>query len=486
MTDRKLQTKIIILGLVATLIVPICLNLNKTQAYGTIIATTPDGKGYLMELQPGKLLMHLEGTGYQMGFQAGYLDPASVVALASDDWFMNVVKGLLSASDAILVSVMREVLKYSRLVSVLPSVPDSVLQANKALSSDSLDDLLYKLLAICKVTCANNEHYVPQEFRNEMQGIVDGVAAAGYSVSYDYVRLLNMGMDAMLALAYPVVEPLLIWLNLFEFLSCSGFVVQGSATTTGHTYMGRHWQFTSYITKDHMLFQEFVPVNGYKFLSTSCAGFVGLTAAMNNQGIGIGNDMVPACDCNPDNFGMGTLLTCRYVAQYKGQLTDAKNFIQTSVRGCSWIYGIGDGRNGETGGMALETSARYCYARTMSYTLPWYAFFADKQIESKSNLVTYTNHYIYYNMKSWADSTAITDSKDRYSWLTNAVLSAYGTINFDIATSLIDYLHPPNYNYYGSDPNQAVECAISSWDLTTLEARGLWGHYNDPWATYSL
>ncbi|MBN1330111.1 MAG: hypothetical protein JXA54_11615 [Candidatus Heimdallarchaeota archaeon] len=486
MISKKLQGKIAILVVVATLIAPALFNSNKGLAYGTIIATTPDGKGYLMELQPGKLLMHLEGTGYEMGFQAGYLDPESVVALASDDWFINVIKGLLSADDSLLVIIMRDVLNYNRLVSVLPSVPDAVLQANKAQTGDSLDDLLYKLLAICKVTSANNEHYVPQEYIDEMHGIVAGVAAAGYSVSYEYVRLLNMGMDAMLALAYPVVEPLLFWLNIFEFLSCSGFVVQGSATTTGHTYMGRHWQFTSYITKDHMLFQEFEPATGNRFLSTSCAGFVGATAAMNNQGIGIGNDMVPAGDCNPDNFGMGTLFTCRYVAQYANQLTEAKNFIQNSVRGCSWIYGIGDGRNGETGGMALETSAHYCYARTMSYTLPWYAFFADKQIESKSNVVTYTNHYIYYNMKSKADSTAITDSKDRYSWLTNAVLNVYGTINFDKATTLIDYLHPPNYDYYGSDLNQAVGCAVSSWDLTTLEARGLWGHYNDPWATYSL
>jgi hypothetical protein len=485
MKIKTLKKTSIVLLVSVLCIVPLCL--QSVAADPTVLQTTPDGKGYLADIGNGKLLMHLEGSSYEMGFQAGYLDPVSVTMLASEDWFINVIMGLLAADNATLESIMSDVLDYSNLVNVLPSVPDSVRQANKYITGDNLWVMLHKLLEICKVTCAMNEVYVPQDFRDEMQGVVDGVIAAGYTITYDYVRLLNMGMDAMLALCYPIVEPLLFWMNIFDFLSCSGFVAQAAATTDGHTYMGRHWQFSSYVTKDHMLFQEFVPDNGYRFLSTSCAGFVGATAGMNEMGIGIGNDMVPAQDCDPDQFGMGTLLTARYVLQFTGQLTDAKNFIQNSVRGCSWIYGIGDGRNGETGGMALETSSSYCYARTMSYKLPWYAFFADKQIESKSDLVTYTNHYIYYGMKSKADSTAINDSKERYELLTNYALNVYGTINFDVATNLINYLSPQQgTGYYGTDPHHVVGCAVSSWDLTALQARGLWGYYDDAWATFQL
>ena len=164
MTSNKLLKKTLILGLVLILMAPVLFNLQEGRAYGTVIATTPDGKGYLMELQPGKLLMHLEGTGYEMGFQAGYLNPESVIALASDDWFINVVKGLLAADDTLLVLIMQQVLDYDRLDSVLPSVPDAILQANQAQSGDSLDDLLYKMLAICKVTCANMNIMYPKSF----------------------------------------------------------------------------------------------------------------------------------------------------------------------------------------------------------------------------------------------------------------------------------------------------------------------------------
>jgi hypothetical protein len=294
--------------------------------------------------------------------------------------------------------------------------------------------------------------------------------------------MLNMGMDALLALAYPVVEPLLFWLDLFSFLSCSGFVAQGAATVDGRTIMGRHWQFSSYVTSDHMLLMEVIPDSGNAFISTTCAGFVGVTSAMNIQGLGIGNDMVPARDCDPDQFGMGTLLTSRYVMQYCNQLSEAISFISGSQRGCSWIYGLGDGRNGETGGCALETSHSYSYVRDLSYTHPWWAFLSLPTIEKKSDLVTYTNHYIYRTMNNKADSTAIDDSKDRYGWLTNLALDMYGTLDLSTGATLIDYLHPPNYGYY-SDPNGEVGCAVTCWDLTNLDVTALFGNYNDPWLT---
>ena len=121
----------------------------------------------------------------------------------------------------------------------------------------------------------------------------------------------------------------------------------------------------------------------------------------------------------------------------------------------------------------------------MFYEHPWWAFLSHDQIVHKSDLVTYTNHYIYRRMNDWADSTAIDDSKDRYKWLTNEALAVYGTINLDVGAELIDYLHPPNYNYY-SDPNGPVGAALTCWDLTTLEATGLFGLYSDPWVYASL
>jgi hypothetical protein len=456
------------------------------SASGTIIAYSPDGKGYIMEIDNGKYLLHMEGTPYEMGYQQGYLGPTSVSRLASQDWFKGVVMNLLDAPEWILEIIMSDVMSYNRLTDEVGSVvDDATLQQLSAQSGDDLDTLLDKMFALCRILVDHNTQYVPQEFLDEIQGVADGCTDAGYPVPYEDVLLLNMGMDAMLALCYPVVEPYLFWMDLFAFLSCSGFIAQDDATVNGNTIMGRHWQFTSDVLYEEMLMMEYVPNSGNRFLSTSAPGFVGITSAMNEQGLGIGNDMVPAQDCNPANFGMGTLLTCRYVMQYTNQLSEAINFIQNSVRGVSWIYGIGDGRNGETGGVALETSEHYCSIRSMSYEHPWWAIFSHDQIEHKDDLVTYANHYIYRRMNDWADSTAIDDSKDRYSWLTNEALDVYGSIDLLTGSELIDYLHPPNYDYY-DDPNGPVGASVTCWDLTNLQANALYGLYSDNWVTVSL
>ncbi|WP_371804571.1 C45 family autoproteolytic acyltransferase/hydolase [Candidatus Lokiarchaeum ossiferum] len=477
---KNQKKKVLSLSLIGLLMVTSLANFVQSASATSIISYSPDGKGYLEELTSGKYLMHLEGSPYEMGFQQGYLDPISVSRLASDDWMREVVLNMLEADDWILNLVFNEVLSRNRLENVVGNVvSDEILDQVAAASGDSIDDKLFKLLDLCHVLVEYNTRYVPQAFLDEIQGVADGATAAGVPVTYEQVLLLNMGMDALLALAYPVVEPLLWLIDLFAFLSCSGYVAQEDATTDGHTIMGRHWQFTSYVTHEEMMMMEFYPDNGNAFLSTSCAGFVGVTSAMNDQGLGIGNDMVPAQDCDPANFGMGTLLTARYVMQYTNQLSEATNFIINSVRGCSWIYGIGDGRNGETGGVALETSAHNYRVRSMGYTRPWWAIFSPNPIEKKDDLVTYTNHYIYYGMANDADSTAIKDSKSRYEWLTNEALTMYGNIDLEQGFELIDYLHPPSYDYYGDDLTQPVGAAVTCWDLTSLEAKALFGNYED-------
>ena len=78
-----------------------------------------------------------------------------------------------------------------------------------------------------------------------------------------------------------------------------------------------------------------------------------------------------------------------------------------------------------------------------------------------------------------ADSTGIKDSKNRYEWLTDEALTMYGNIDLEQGFELIDYLHPPSYDYYGSDLTQSVGAAVTCWDLTSLEAKALFGYYND-------
>ncbi|TXT56263.1 MAG: hypothetical protein BAJALOKI2v1_600013 [Promethearchaeota archaeon] len=473
------------------LMFPIVISGFVLPARAQIVQYSPDGRGYLQDLGNGKYLLHVEGSPYEMGYQAGYLDPDSVSRLGSKDWFINVISGMLDAPDWVMDSVFRDVLDYNRLQDVVGSVlSDTKIAQYSAASGDTIDDMIDKLVGLCTelVYVQISLGYVPQEFLTEIQGVYDGCLDAGGSVLLEDLYLLNIGMDAMLALAYPVVCGWLFWMDLFNLHSCAGFVATDDATTNGQTIMGRHWQFTEYITHEEMLIMEFEPDNGYKILSTNCAGFVGLTSAMNDQGLGIGMDMSPAEDCDPAHYGMGTLLTARYAMQYCSQFMETLEFIAYGVHGCSWIYGVGDGRNGETGGCALEVSDTYVRARHMSYEHPWWAWFSRDQIEHKNDLVTYTNHYIHVRMNDLSDAHSTDESKLRYEWLTNDALYYYGSIDLETGATIIDYLHPPRFadeGYY-SDPSGPVGASVTCWDLTNLQGKALFGFYDDSWVNFGF
>lgn len=51
---------------------------------------------------------------------------------------------------------------------------------------------------------------------------------------------------------------------------------------------------------------------------------------------------------------------------------------------------------------------------------------------------------------------------------------------------LVDYKHPPNYEYYGKDPAQPIGGTISLFDLTNLEIWSLYGNFDDLWVNYKF
>jgi len=320
-----------------------------------------------------------------------------------------------------------------------------------------------------------------------MQGIADGATDAGYPVDYEQVLLLNMGFDAILSFVYPIVTPLLPLLELLGFHMCDGFVARDDATTDGRTIMGRNFMFNPVGFADNGLLIEQDPNSGYKFVSVAAPAFVGAVAAMNEMGIGVGCDMVPAIDCTPGSFGMGVLLTCRKIAQYANEWDSARDIVKYSKRGVSWLYLIGDGRSYKKGGVVLETSAHHCYERRIDYKKPWYIpnpWYS--QIEKKDDLLILANHMIRPEANFLSGSYGISDSRWRYETLCNLALNAYGNIDVAKGRDLVDYLHPPNYGYYGSDPDQPVGASRTCFDLTNLQLWALYGYYDDPWAYHAL
>ena len=401
------------------------------------------GRGYVADLGNGKYLMHLEGNPYEMGYQQGCLAPEAVQKMTKE-FVKSVLKGY-----------------------------------------DIPEDIIPGLIKLGKEIAKENERYIPSEFIEEMRGIADGARDRGYDVSYEDVLLLNLGFDVVLSVAYPIATPIVAWQDK-KGIACDGFVAMDDATSDGRVLMGRSFMFNPEVFHEVAMLIEQYPSRGHRFVSVSAPGFVGVTAAMSSAGIAVGMDMVPAMNTKPFVSGMGCLLTARQVVQYADELSDAVNMIKGSKRGVPWLYIIGDGQGREKGGAVVEVSADK-FARYMDYEYPSWAenLNLPKQIEDKDDLVVLANHYIVPEMYLTI-SYAVEDSLWRYETLMNLILQNYGSIDVEKGKELVDYLHPPNYGYYGEDENIPVAATRTLFDLSNLELWSLYGMYTDPWAHWKL
>ncbi|MBN1698256.1 MAG: hypothetical protein JW881_12140 [Spirochaetales bacterium] len=415
----------------------------------------PDKKGYLAVNAAGKKFLHIEGTGYQMGYQHGYLLARNVSRLASDDFIITILANYMDMTASEFTS------------KVGAAVTRLVCNAFRTTSGIFEDN-------------------IPEEFRDEMRGIYDGVTAKGYAVEYDNILVVNIAFDILLGVAYPIVSPVLGIKNNFAPHMCDGFIVYGNGTTDKRTLMGRNFMFTDAYLHEEMLFVEYCPRNGYRFVSPTLPGWVGLVAGMNANGIGIGCDMAPAVAANVTNVGMGVLMANRRALQYSRKLSEGVDYITNADLGISWIIALASGKS-ENKGAVIETSATLTKIRYADYTYPrFYNLISGlpKQIEDKPDLLVFANHYIVPQMVILSGNAAIPDSRWRYETLTNLLLDNYGGIDVEKAKRLVDYLHPPAYNYYGTNPRAAVKGSRSLYDLTNGEIWSLYGHYGDEWIHY--
>ena len=463
----------------------IAVSSGMEESQRTLVAR--HGEGYIEKDTQGNLILHLKGSPYEMGYQQGILCSEGVEKMTHDfvDKLLFAMIGLdISGSDVgIIWRVIRE--------------------------------------ALVKM-CLANEKYIPEPYRLEMQGVADG---AGDNVTYEDVLLLNDGMDVLMGgvyfLAFTLGEVISIplFIKNVKYLGedpcsipsslpdiplhpslpvgCNQFAVFGEGTTDGRLFHGRDFMFNSAgVMQDYALMRVAEPDDGYPFIGVTAPGFVGLFDGMNIHGISIGTNMAPSRDNVPGRGGEGTLFICRDVIQYASTLEEGVDKVRDAPRGSSWDYVISDGKIPDAA--VLETSAHSVQIRRPQDLYP-------DQVEDKPCLVEATNHYIhpkmklmdrgpcYYGVISMAGGGL--ESEWRYHYMTEKLVQNYSKISVSIAIDIIDFLHPPNYDYlafeyhqhtYTDNPSQAINGSVALFDPGELEIWALYGYYDRPWVHYNL
>ena len=243
-----------------------------------------EGTGYL-EKRETQLILHVEGSPYQMGYQHGKL--------------------------------LKEQITHNIATYIDNSKQGSNTKASSFLKT--MDEVLT---------------YVPEHFKEEMQGIADGSELP--------------------------LQKILI-LNLFpEMFHCSGITVAGEATVDHSLYhvrvldyaIGKGLESTAVLILAK-------PLNSNSFLNVSYAGFIGSITGMNSQKISIG-------EIGGWGYGYwnGTPMTflMREILQNASSLEEAKEILSKTPRTCEYYYIIGDGKTNDSfAAYATESQIHFIY-----------------------------------------------------------------------------------------------------------------------------
>ncbi len=428
----------------------------------------PGGKGYLEYIvtdaghkQP---FLHLEGSGYEMGFQQGYLIPEKCKAVACEDFYISIGESMIGGHGGIPTDILLEPIAAVLLEFLgleISDYPDT-----------SIADIL---LFTFKQISLYNEKYIPQEYRDEMRGISDGARARGVDLPYEDVLLLNVGFDAFLSAGYPIMVTLVKTGELVDTLnlSCNAHILDGNATITDNLYFGRDFMFGGAGFSDHPVIIETFGKNRNRMVSVAVAGLVGSFAGMNEKGLGIGMDMVPTFDCTPGDVGMGCLLTARRVLEKADELPEAVSMIKNSKRGASWMYAIADGKGANRGGVSMEVSAHNYACRYLNHqqnVLVPILFGIDQQ-ENYSDALIQTNHFLTFDMNSLTGTYVDGDSDVRYNGMIDLLRQDYGTYDYNKAFDFINWMYEAN----NQGPADGVEQSTTLFDLTNLKMTTLAG-----------
>jgi len=197
---------------------------------------------------------------------------------------------------------------------------------------------------------------IDQEYRDELQGIADGVSARGVKMDLWDVVAMNAAeewsyyvgqydKDHNISSPPTVVAP----------DHCSAFVATGSYTKDGRIVIA-HNNWTGYMDGARWTVAlDVVPAKGYRFVMDTLPGFIhsGDDFAVNSAGIVITETTITGFS-GYDFSGIPEFVRARKAVQYSASIDDvAKNFKEGNNGGYANDWLIGDTRKNEIASLEL-------------------------------------------------------------------------------------------------------------------------------------
>ena len=287
-----------------------------------------------------KRAFYLEGDNYQMGFLLGRLAPQEISRM-THEFLQKVVFAFFDTHEVRargLSSDLRNLMTHIATGATHAVLPD-----------------------------------IPEEYKEELQGIVDGYASSepgsgrasassgpgtgpgtsrtDTAVTLEDLITLNFGIDAILAHVYSGAlfarrgfKPGM----LKTPIGCNAFFIGGVAAG-GACFFGRDFMFpTANIFQETacLIVQRPVARRGKQrlpFVSQTAPGIVGSITGMNSAGVAMGVNMLPSMFCSARRPGFNSLPLVRDCLEYCETSSQVVDRIAHAQRGVTWLYPVADG-----------------------------------------------------------------------------------------------------------------------------------------------
>ncbi len=192
----------------------------------------------------------------------------------------------------------------------------------------------YANLFILDAAYQQMEPFIPQAYKDEMQGLADGAGV-------DVITVHRMH-------AIPDVSE----------MDCTFFAAWGSATVDGNLYQIRALDYAKDLhLQEHPAIFVCEPDSGNRFVNIGWLGFIGVVSGMNYEGITVSEIGESFDKANQTMAGEPMPFVLRDVLQYGTGLDQAVNIIRTAKRTSSFLYCAGDAKIPEA--KSFKTGASY-------------------------------------------------------------------------------------------------------------------------------